>query len=81
MKPQQSQEEQEDVQDYFGVHHLLSGERSSLFILIKINARGNVPLPVGEGTSILRTGVVPSIPGHSVDRFEGVLTSLVHVEV
>ena len=45
-----------------GVLHLLSGEWSSILALPKINTWWNILLPVGEGTAILRTSVLPGIP-------------------
>ena len=50
-------------------------------IFSKINSRRNVILPVGESTTVFRAGVVPGILKHSVNQFEGMLTSSINVKV
>ena len=64
-----------------GVLHLFSGERSSIFVLSKVNSRGNVILPVSECTSVLRTLVLPGILEYLVDSGEGAVSSWVNGEV
>ena len=37
------------------------------------------PPPVGKGTAILRTSVIPGIPEHLIDEFEWMLTSSINI--
>ena len=69
------------MKECLGVLHLLSGEWSSILQFTKINTWWNILLPVGEGTAILRTSVIPGIPEHSIDEFKWMLTSSVNFEL
>ena len=70
------------MQECLGVLYLLSGEWSSIYTCsCRGQYGGNIILPVGEGTAIVRTGVVPGLPEKLVDKFEGMLTSSINVEL
>ena len=57
------------MKECLGVLYFFSGERSTILQFTKINTWWNILLPVGKGTAILRTSVIPGILERSIDEF------------